>query len=91
MLKVMAVLRTVFLVGIFGYMLWALPLGILVSGNATREAVCFKVPDLDKVSIGAWFAIGWIALETILGWSRVWLADRKAAKAKAAAAAPPAP
>ena len=81
MLKVMAVLRTVFLVGIFGYMLWALPLGILVSGNATREAV----------SIGAWFAIGWIALETILGWSRVWLADRKAAKAKAAAAAPPAP
>jgi hypothetical protein len=90
MLKVMAVLRTLFLLGISGYLLWALPLGILFSGTATRDAACFKVPDIDKISSGAWFAVAWIALETVLGWIRVGLAARREAKAaRNAAAAPP--
>ena len=91
MLKVMAVLRTLFLVGLTGYLLWALPLGILLSGAATREAACFKVPDLEKVSTGAWLAVAWLALETILGWVRVWLAGRRAAKLARAAPAPAPP
>jgi hypothetical protein len=94
MLKVMAVLRTLFLLGITGYLLWALPLGILFSGSATRDAACFKVPDIDKISSGAWFAVAWIAMETVFGWTRVWLAGRQAAKAarlaSAASATPPA-
>jgi hypothetical protein len=91
MLKVMAILRTVFLLGVTAYLLWALPLGILFSGADTQAAACFKVPDLAKVSTAAWFAVGWITLETILGWVRVWLAERQAARQAQAAAAPRAP
>lgn len=91
MLKVMAVLRTLFLLGVTGYMFWALPLGIFFSGNATRDAACFKVPDLEKIASGAWLAIGWIALETVVGWVRVWLAGRQALKAARVARTSPAP
>jgi hypothetical protein len=89
MVKVMAVLRTVFLLGIVGYMLWALPLGILFSSAATRDAACFKVPDLEKIASGAWAAVAWIAMETVFGWSKAWYQDRQKLKElkKAAAAA----
>ncbi len=89
MLKVMAVLRTLFLAGIAGYLVWALPLGILFSGSDTRDAACFKVVDIDKISSGAWFAVAWIAMETVLGWTRVWLAARKAASTAAPAPGQP--
>jgi len=91
MTKVMAVLRTLFLVGVAGYLLWAMPLAIMFSTEATREAACFKVPDIDKVASGGWAAVAWIAMEVVFGWSRVWLEGRrqlKALKAAAAAASP---
>jgi hypothetical protein len=81
MLKVMAVLRTLFLVGIVAYLLWVMPLGVIFSGATTREAASFKVGIIEGVASAAWVAIGWITLETALGWVRVWLAGRKAAKA----------
>lgn len=91
MLKVMAVVRTVVLVAVTGFLLWAMPLGILFSSNATREATSFKVGVIEQVASAAWVAIGWIAFETVGGWVRVWLAGRKAAKAATAAAAAAAP
>jgi K+ transporter len=93
MTKVMAVLRTLFLFGIAAYLLWAMPLAIMFSSQATREAACFKVPDIDKIASGGWIAVAWIAMETVFGWSRVWLEGRRQLKALkvAAAAAAPAP
>jgi hypothetical protein len=90
MLKLTAILRTVVLVGVVGYLLWAMPLGILFSGAGTREAASFKVGVIEQVASVAWIAIGWIAIETVAGWVRVWAAGRQAAKA-GAAAGPPVP
>ena len=91
MTKVMAVLRTLFLAGIVGYMLWALPLGVLLS--SAKSSATFTVDILERVASGGWFAIAWIGMETVFGWFRVWLEGRKQLKAlklAAAAAATPA-
>jgi hypothetical protein len=91
MTKVMAVLRTLFLAGIVGYMLWALPLGVLLS--SAKSSATFTVDILERVASGGWFAIAWIAMETVFGWFRVWMEGRrelKALKIAAAGAATPA-
>jgi hypothetical protein len=84
MIKVMAVLRTLFLAGIVGYMLWALPLGILLS--SAKTSATFNVDILEKVASGGWIAIAWIAMETVFGWFRVWLEGRRQLKALKVAA-----
>ena len=85
MTKVMAVLRTLFLAGIVGYMLWALPLGVLLS--SAKASATFTVDILERVASGGWFAIAWIAMETVFGWARVWLEGRRQLKALKVAAA----
>ena len=85
MTKVMAVLRTLFLAGIVGYMLWALPLGVLLS--SAKASATFTVDILERVASGGWFAIAWIAMETVFGWTRVWLEGRRQLKALKVAAA----
>jgi hypothetical protein len=90
MLKLTAILRTLVLAGLAGYLIWAMPLGILFSGTSTREAASFKVEVIESVARAAWLAIGWVALETIGGWVRVWSAARAAAKVSRPAG-PPAP
>ncbi len=100
MVKVMALLRTVFLVLVVGYTFWVMPFSILF-GSAHTQSVVAVSPDLVKsVARAAWLAIGWIAFETVIGWTRVgWAnrAERKRAEAELAAARtgasgpPPAP
>jgi hypothetical protein len=90
MAKVMVVLRSVFLLFIVVYLLGALPLALLVSGEASKGNVNVGIDVVKQVASSAWLAVGWIALETAVGWARVWLDRRKAAKV-AAPAGPPAP
>jgi hypothetical protein len=90
MLKVTALVRTLFLVFIVGYLVWALPLGLLVTSAAKQGDISVKLDLVTRVATVAWVAVGWIALETALSWGRAWLAAR-AQRRTAAPAAPPAP
>jgi hypothetical protein len=92
MTLLMALLRSVYLAFLVGYTLVVSPLGILWSGSTTRQGTTVAVPIVEKVFIAAWLAIGWIAVETVVSWSRVWL-DRRARRRAAAVpqGSPPAP
>ncbi len=94
MTKLMTILRSIFLVFIFFYALKLLPLALLVSGDARRGDVMVPFTKVENVASVTWVAVGWIAVETVVGWLQVWaggkLKARAAAKAaKVAAAAPP--
>lgn len=93
MVKVMAVLRSVFLVFIFLYALKLLPLALLVSSDARRGEVMVPFTKVETVASVTWLAIGWIAFEVVVGWVHVWaggkLRDRAAARAAKAASVPP--
>ena len=88
MLKVMAVLRTIFLIFIVGFTFRAMPFFTSVSRTFDEQyARCSTAVEL--LTRAAWFAIAWIALETALGWI---VALRRGRKAAASAATPsPAP
>ena len=96
MVKVMAVLRSVFLVFIFLYAVKLLPLALLVSPDARRGDVMVPFTKVESVATVTWMAIAWIAFEVAIGWVHVWangkLRGRAAAKAarSASQAAPPA-
>ena len=67
MLKALAVLRTVYLIFIVGYTVRAMPLFTTVSKTFDEQyALCSA--SLGLLLRAAWLAIGWIALETVLGW-----------------------
>jgi hypothetical protein len=86
--KVMAVLRTLFLVFIVIYMLVELPILAMMSGDSQN----IDKDSVRRVAGVAWVAIAWIAFETALAWTRVWLEARRAGKAKPGASPPvPAP
>ncbi len=73
MIKTLAVLRTIFLIFIVGYTVRAMPWSFeLPSGSAQAYDTCRG--SLTALSKAAWFAIGWIALETLVGW---WMATRR--------------
>jgi hypothetical protein len=72
MLKVMAVLRTVFLVFIVGFTFRAMPFFASVSRTFDEQyARCSSAVSL--LVRAAWLAIAWIAIETAVGW---WMATR---------------
>ncbi len=80
MLKVMAVLRSLFLVFIVVYTLRGMPIWGLTKTFDEQYARCSN--SLGFVTTSAWLAIGWIALETAVGW---WMASRQSKKVAAAA------
>lgn len=85
MLKVLAVLRSLFLVFIVAYTVRAMPLFTSVSRTFDEQyARCSA--GLDLLMRAAWFAVGWIAFETAVGW---WMAIRSSRKAAASAPASP--
>jgi hypothetical protein len=88
MLKAMAILRSVVLVVLVGYLLKRLPLGALMSTAAGEVGFNVSLDMVKEVAGVAWLAIGWIALETAAAWARAWAAGRSARKA--AATTPPA-
>ena len=84
MLKLIAVARTVCLVLIVGYLLWALPLALLSSSEAKEGSISVNLNVVQKVASVAWLAIGWITLEVAMSWVRAWSAGRKKAAASSA-------
>jgi len=82
----LALLRSAYLAFLVGYTLVVSPLGLLWSGSVTRQGTTVAVPIVEKVFTAAWLAIGWIALETVVAWVRVW----RDARARRQAAATPA-
>jgi hypothetical protein len=98
MAKLMAVLRTLFLVFVFLYALRELPLALLLSSDARQGDVMVPFTKVRAVSSVTWLAIAWIALEVVVGWSHVWVTGKlrarsevRAARAAARAAEPAAP
>lgn len=86
---VMPVLRTVFLVFIAGFTARALPFYWQVTRTFDEQyARCSSA--LDILQRAAWLSVGWILLETIVGWLAV-RRRRAAAASPAASAVPPAP
>jgi hypothetical protein len=86
MLKALAVIRTIYLVFIIGYTVRAMPIFTSVSTTFDEQyARCSGA--LNLVIRAAWFAVGWIALETLLGWVLALRAGRR----KVATATQPAP
>lgn len=83
MLKVMALLRTVFLVFIVAFTVRSMPFTVDVARTFDEQYARYAMA-VAQLQRACWYAIGWIAFETALGW---WLATRKA-KANAAPAAP---
>jgi hypothetical protein len=93
MLKATALLRTVVLVLLVGYLLVEMPITLMLfRGEANAVGAAINVDTVlatvRKVAGVAWLAIGWIALETAAAWARAWAAGRS--ERKAAATAPPA-
>ncbi len=86
MLKVMAVLRTLFLLFVVGSTVRALPWFSSVPRTLDEQyARCASSVDL--LQRAAWYAAAWIAVETAVGWWMVARAGR--ARAAAAPATPP--
>ncbi len=87
MLKVLAVVRSVFLAFIVGSTVRAMPFFWTNVSRTFDEQYSRCANALSMVIRAAWIAIAWIAFETAIGW---WLALRKG-RAGEAAVAPPAP
>jgi hypothetical protein len=68
MLKVLAVLRTVFLVFIVGYTVRAMPVPWVDVARTFDEQYARCAASVALLLKAAWVAIGWILLETTIGW-----------------------
>lgn len=86
MLKALAVLRTIFLLGLVVYVVaWAMPWSTYVS-DPIEVQYRHCSANLGRMSGAVWVAVAWIAFETIVGWMMSAWSGRK----KAAARVPPA-
>jgi Zn-dependent protease with chaperone function len=83
----MALVRSAYLAFLVGYTLVVSPLGLFWSGSAIRQGNLVAVPIVEKIFTAAWLGIGWIAIEAVVAWARVWREAR--ARRRAASAAPP--
>jgi hypothetical protein len=81
MVKVLAVVRTLFLVFIIGYTARAMPLFWSNVAKTFDEQYARCAEGLGLTIRAAWVAIGWIALETAVGW---YMATRRPRPAKEA-------
>ncbi len=86
MLKVMAVLRSAYLVFIVVYTVRAMPWYASMA-KTHDESFARCSADLELMVRAAWFAVAWIALEAAVGW---WMALR-GRKDTGATAAPTGP
>jgi hypothetical protein len=87
MLKVLAVLRTAFLIFIVAFTIRATPMFIGLPSDINEPYQIAKVSN-DRFQRCIWVAISWIALETAIGW---WLARRNGDKARLAKLEPDLP
>jgi ABC-type sulfate transport system permease component len=68
MLKFLAVVRTIFLVFIIGYTVYAMAGPWADVARTFDEQYARCAAGLTQLRNAAWLAIAWILLETILGW-----------------------
>lgn len=87
MLKALAVLRTLFLAFIAVYTFRAMPF-FLDMARTHDESYARCTEAFSLVSRAAWMAVGWIALETAVGWWMVVRTGREAQLRKMAPAVP---
>jgi len=81
MYKTLAVMRTVFLLFIVGYTIRAMPVFTSVATTFDEQyARCSSA--LNLVVRAAWFAVSWIAFETLVGWVLVRSASRSGARSR---------
>ena len=88
MLKVMALLRTVFLVFIVAFTVRSMPFTVDVARTFDEQYARYAMA-VAQLQRACWYAIGWIAFETAVGW---WMATRRAkslSPASASSAASP--
>jgi hypothetical protein len=84
MLKTLAVIRSLVLIFLIGFTVRAMPL--FVSPARTFDESYARCADsLSLVLRAAWIAIGWVAIETVVGWI---IATRKPKAPPAPTAAP---
>ncbi len=97
MTRLWAVLRSIYLLVIVGYAIWATPWMPMTVARTFDEQYARCANALSPLQKAVWLAIAWIALEVVVGWLVVWKnahADRSQLKrelkeAKATQAAPP--
>jgi NADH:ubiquinone oxidoreductase subunit 6 (subunit J) len=90
MLKFMAVLRTIFLVFIVIYTLYAMQVFRFIT-STFDEQYALVAARAHALTRTAWLAVAWIALETLIGWLMTVRAGRRAKAPPAAPAAPAKP
>lgn len=67
MIKALAIVRTIVLVFLVGYTVRAMP-WFLSPARTFDESYARCADALSLVLRAAWVAVGWIALETVIGW-----------------------
>jgi hypothetical protein len=73
MLKVMALLRTVFLVFIVAFTVRSMPFTVDVTRTFDEQYARYAMA-VAQLQRACWYAVGWIAFETAVGW---WMATRR--------------
>src|SRR3990172_3271246 len=68
MYKALAVLRTVYLLFIVGYTIWAMPFSLASVSRTFDEQYARCSESLHLLTRAAWLAIAWITFETLVGW-----------------------
>jgi hypothetical protein len=95
--RLWAILRSLYLIGIVGYAIWATPWMPMTVARTFDEQYARCANALAPLQRATWLAVGWIALEVVVGWMIVWRnshADRSELKkalkeAKAGQTLPP--
>ncbi len=87
-LKALAIFRTLVLVFLVVFTFRAMPV-FIAPARTFDETYARCATSVDQLQRSAWLAIGWVAVETVIGW--VLATRRKKEAAPAAAPAPSAP
>ena len=88
MLKALAVLRTIVLVVLVVFTARSMPV-FIAPARTFDETYARCAQSVDQLQRSAWLAIGWVAVECVLGW--IMATRRKKADAVAPAPSPPSP
>jgi hypothetical protein len=91
MTMLMALLRSAYLAFLVSFTLAVSPLGQLWGGSSPDVVPAVPLPVVERVFTAAWLAIGWLAVETAVAWTRVWFAARARRLASPPHGAPPVP
>jgi len=78
--RIWAVLRSIYLLSIVGYAMWATPWILGGTARPLAEQYDRLARSFSQVRTALWLAIAWIALEVVIGWLVVWSnsnADRR--------------